>query len=67
MFERKEDAFYKRYYLFGFLPLLRIIGNPTHKMYKLFNVLPVVLIKGDEHRKRIYVLGIPVFKIKGNM
>lgn len=57
----------KRYYLFGFLPLLRIIGNPTHKMYKLFNVLPVVLIKGDEHRKRIYVLGIPVFKIKGNM
>ena len=57
----------KRYYLFGFLPLLRIIGNPTHKMYKLFNVLPVVLIKGDEHRKRVYVLGIPVFKIKGNM
>ena len=55
----------KRYYLFDFLPLLRIVGNPMHKMYKLFGVLPILLIKGDGHKKRIYVFGIPLFKIKG--
>lgn len=55
----------KRYYLFDFLPLLRIVGNQMHKMYKLFGVLPILLIKGDGHKKRIYVFGIPLFKIKG--
>lgn len=63
--QKKHYEINKRYYLFDFLPLLRIVGNQNRKKYKLFDFLPIVLIKGDEHKKRMYVFGIPLFKIKG--
>lgn len=63
--QKKHYEINKRYYLFDFLPVLRIVGNQNRKKYKLFDFLPIVLIKGDEHKKRMYVFGIPLFKIKG--
>lgn len=54
-----------QYKLFDVIPLLRVYGTPTHITYRLFSVLPFLLIKGDAHRKRIYLFGIPVLKIKG--
>lgn len=62
---KKHYPIDNRYRLFDIIPVLRIYGTPTHRTYQLFNILPFVLIKGDEHRKRIYVFGIPVLKIKG--
>lgn len=52
------------YSLFGFLPLMRVIGNMWHKTYKLLGLFPVLLIKGREANKRVYLFGIPVLKTK---
>lgn len=53
------------YSLFDMVPLVRIVGKPGHITYKLFGFLPFLLIKGGKDRKRIYVFGIPLIKMKG--
>ena len=55
----------KIYKLFDILPIVRVVGTPWRCMYKLFGVLPFMLVKGNNLKKRIYILGLPVFKIKG--
>ena len=52
------------YTLFGILPLMRVVGNQWHVTYKLFGLIPVILTKKRITSKRVYLCGIPLFKIK---
>ena len=62
--KQEKSEINKKYSLFGVIPLLRVVGKRDRLMCKLFYKIPFVLIKGDESRRRVYLFGIPLLKIK---